>query len=446
MSRLDAEVLIVGGGPAGASAAWHLATRGVDVLVVDRARFPRDKTCAEYLSPQASRILDAMGALGPVEAAGAAQLAGMLVRAPSGDVIHGAFAAQHGFRGFRDRGLALRRRVLDALLLDRARAAGARVLEGARVADLARDGRGRVTGLTLLAADGTAGRTLRAPLVIGADGLRSVVARRLGVARRWPWPRRVAFVCHVRGLAGMGEMGEMHVERDGYVGLADVGGGVTNVAMVVPERVARAGLAAHGGAPGYMDAWLRRAPQLAPRLAGAERVSPVRATGPFAAHARRAWAPGAALVGDAADFFDPFTGEGIYSALRGGELLAPFADEAARAPGAPADRALAAYHRALGREFRGKRIVERMIALSVAHAPLIDRAAHVLSRRRDMADLLVGVAGDFVPPAAVLNPRYLWRLFVAPSGRRAPADAPRRAAAPPAGAPPALDAGVQPLA
>ena len=433
-----AQVIVVGGGPAGSSAAWHLARLGCQVLLLDRARFPRDKTCAEYLSPQASRILDAMGALPAIDGAGAAHLAGMLVRAPSGDVIHGRFAAEHGFRGFRDRGLAVRRRVLDAILVDRARQAGVRVLEGVRVIDVRRagGGRGAAVGVRVLDAGGVE-RELDAALVVGADGLRSIVARRLGVARRFPWPRRLAFVCHVRGLGGLGDYGEMHVERDGYVGLADVGHGVTNVAMVAPAGVARRALAAHGSPTAYLDAWLRRAPQLAPRFAGAERVSPVRVTGPFATHSRRAWAPGAALVGDAADFFDPFTGEGIYSGLRGGELLAPYAEEAARHLGAGdrgrADRALSAYDAARRREFRGKWMVERMIALSVARPALINRAARVLSARRDMADLLVGVAGDFVPPAEVLNPRYLWRLFVAPAGRGAP-PAPRAAAE--GGAPP----------
>jgi flavin-dependent dehydrogenase len=426
-----AEVLVVGGGPGGASTAWHLASYGVDVLLLDRARFPRDKACAECLSPQASRILAAMGALEAVEAAGAAQLAGMLVRAPSGDVIHGEYLAAHGFRGFRDRGLGAQRRTLDALLLARARTTGARVREGTRVTDLlrARGTRGPVTGVRVLDADGTT-RELRASLVVGADGLRSVVARRLGLAARFAWPRRLAFQCHVRGLPGVGALGEMHVERGGFVGIADVGGGLTNVAMVAPARLARRGLTEHGSPAAFLDAWLAGAPQLAPRFARAERAGPVRATGPFASYTRRAHAPGAALVGDAAEFFDPFTGEGIYSALRGGELLAPYATDAARAAArgdaGAAARALRGYERARRAEFRGKWAVERLIGLAVAHPALINRAARVLSRRRDLADLLVGVAGDFVPPATVLNARYVWQLF----GARAP-DAGRAASADP---------------
>jgi geranylgeranyl reductase family protein len=415
----SATVIVVGGGPAGASAAWHLATAGLDVLVLDRARFPRDKPCGEYLSPEASRLLSVMGALEPVERAGAAQLAGMQVRAPNGRVIHGEFVAGHGFRGFRGHGLALRRRELDAILLARARAAGARVQEGNRVTDLLRERDGRVCGVRVLSDSGET-RELCAVLVVGADGLRSVVARRLELARARRWPKRIALVTHFTGVAGIGACGEMHVERDGYVGLADVGHGVTNVAVVVPTSRGRE---IAGDATGFMDRWIARRPHLAPRLAAAERVTPVLAVGPFAAHARRPWAPGAALVGDAADFFDPFTGEGIYAALRCGELLAPFAVRAVRArltgDMRAADDALAGYESAWRAAFGAKWMVEQLIGLAVSSPPLINHAARVLSRRRDMADLLVGVAGDFVPPREVLRPGYLLSLIASlPFGAR----------------------------
>ena len=81
---LDAEVIVVGGGPAGSSTAHALARLGVDVLLLDRAKFPRDKICAEYLSPQASRILSDMNVLDEIERSSPAQLAGMKVRAPNG--------------------------------------------------------------------------------------------------------------------------------------------------------------------------------------------------------------------------------------------------------------------------------------------------------------------------------------------------------------------------
>ena len=403
-----ADVVVVGAGPAGASTAWHLARLGLDVLVLDRARFPRDKVCAEYLSPEASRILTAMGAMPEIERAGAAQLAGMRVRAPNGSTLEGRFAAQHGFRGFRDSGLALRRTILDAILLDRAREAGARVIEGVRVTDVQRDDNGRAIGVTGLMQHGTL--DVEARLVVGADGLRSIVGRRLGVTRTARWPRRVALVAHYRNVRDVTDVGEMHVERDGYVGLADVGHGVTNVALVVP-------VATHGAAlrdrAALLDGWLASKPQLADRFRDAERIDAVRATGPFASTARPAWAPGAALVGDAADFFDPFTGEGVYAALRGGELLAPFAAESVRSTDARhADAALRAYERARRATFGGKWQVERIIGATIAVPALINHAARALSRRREMADLLVGVAGDFVPANQVLRAGYFARLLV----------------------------------
>ena len=406
MSSSRAQIVIVGGGPAGSSLAFALAGRGVPVTVLDRARFPRPKPCAEYLSPQASRVLADMGVLDAVERSGAAQLAGMVIRAPDGTRVVGEFAGC-SVKGFRDRGLSVRREVLDAIVLAAARDAGATVREDARVVDVTRDASGRVRGVRMANGD-----EIMADLVVGADGLRSVVARRLELARSARWPRRYALVTRYRDVGEIGECGEMHVERGGYVGIADVGGGLTTVALVVPGHRAKA---MASGREQFLDAWLTARPQLAERFTHATRVSPVVATGPFASRARRAWAPGAALVGDAADFFDPFTGEGIYAALRGGEMLAPFVCAALGASSTrQADAALAEYHRLRRREFGGKWIVEWMIGAVVGSPRLINRAARVLAARKDMADLLVGVTGDFVPAGAVLNARYLLTLFALP--------------------------------
>jgi flavin-dependent dehydrogenase len=407
MSERERDVIVVGGGPAGAATATFLARAGLNVLVLDRARFPRAKACSEYLSPQASRLLAVMGALDEVERSGAAQLRGMRVRAPNGTWIQGTFAAPHGFRGYRDCGLALPRERLDAILLECARTAGADVEERRRVIDVQRDATGRVVGVRTQERGGSLLR--RASLVVGADGLRSVVARRLGLARVARWPRRIALVSHFRGVEGVGDCGEMYVQHDGYAGLADVGGGVTNVAVVVPAARGR-DIAAMGAAP-FVGRWIQRRAHLATRFAHAERISAVLATGPFAAHARRAWAPGAALVGDAADFFDPFTGEGIYAALRGGELLAEHLLGHSCADSLGHDATLRGYDRARRAEFGGKWMVERLIGGAVASPFVMNRAAKALSARRDLADLLVGVTGDFVPAREVLRPRFVLSLL-----------------------------------
>jgi menaquinone-9 beta-reductase len=418
MNEID--VLVVGAGPAGSSAAWHLAREGTNVTVLDRARFPREKPCAEYLSPEASRILAEMGALEACEAAGAAHLAGMVIRAPNGRHIRGEFAAAHGFHAFRDRGLALRRPVLDSILLDRARAAGAQVREGEQVVSVLRDPRGAVCGVRVRLFGGGE-REIRARLVVGADGLRSTIARRIGVARHAIGPRRLAFIGHYRDVEEMTEFGEMHVSPDGYAGFADVGHGLTNVAVVVPRASVKGNVA--GDPSAFLERWIAAHPHIAPRMMRAVRATPVRVTGPFAMHATRAWSRGVALVGDAADFFDPFTGEGIYAALRGGEMLAPFALEslAARSPRG-ADAALRAYDRARRSAFRGKWVIERLVALAVGAPILLNHVAATLEASPAMAHLFVGVAGDFVPAREVLRPGYLARLLFGniPRSRNAP--------------------------
>jgi menaquinone-9 beta-reductase len=411
-AHAQTDVVIAGAGPAGTSTAYHLASRGVRVTVIDRARFPRSKPCAECLSPQTSRILAAMGALPEVEHRGV-WLRGMIVRAPNGAAARGDYAAAHGFRAWRDAGLAIRREILDDVLLARARAAGARVVEETRVTDVVRDNRGVIRGIGLRDRDGES-RHCAASLVVGADGLRSVVARRLGLWQRARWPNRISLVAHYEGVGEITDYGEMHVEPDGFVGIADVGFGVTTVAAVFPAS--RAPQFSKDRSR-FLDEWLASKRHLRRRFAAARRLEPAAAVGPFAARARRAWHPGALLVGDAADFFDPFTGEGIYSALRGGELAADAIMEALRHPLDGTD-ALREYDAQRRREFGGKWRVERIIGASVALPAVVNRATAAMAARKELADLLVGVTGDFVPPSMVLQLGFLTRLFLQPIPRQ----------------------------
>jgi flavin-dependent dehydrogenase len=406
VSALDADVIVVGGGPAGSSTAWFLAQAGVNVLVLDRARFPRDKPCSEYMSPQAARILDAMGALQEVESAGATKLNGMTITSAAGTIVRGDFVGNHHFKGYCDYGLALRRTILDEILLRRAEAGGARVVEGCKVTDVLKSDSGAVTGVRVQ--ENGVSRDLSARLVIGADGLRSVVGRRLGLIRSG-WPRRIALVSHYRGIE-MTDVGEIHLDAKGYSGFANVGGGVTNAAVVVP--ISRSGeISADRTA--FFDQWFASRPRLAHRFKNAERVSPVRATGPFATSAKVAWTPGAALVGDAADFYDPITGEGVYAALRGGELLAHHALAELSQNGEGKNAGLRAYEDARRREFSGKWKIERVLGLCMASTPVMNRIARVFAGNKYMADLMVGVAGDFIPASEILNPRFFLKLAFA---------------------------------
>jgi menaquinone-9 beta-reductase len=377
-TRWDA--VVVGAGPAGSATALQLARAGAKVLLLDRAKFPRDKPCSEYLSPESTRVLARLGSdvLDAVAAAAPAQLTGMKIVAPSGAAVVGRFETFS---------YALPRSKFDTILRDAAAAAGAQVRERVKVEELIYEG-GAVAGVV-------ARETYRARVVVGADGLRSVVARRLGTVHALG-PRRIAFTAHVADVAGVDALGEMHVGRPGYIGLGPVGNGVTTVALVLPIAEARRGE--------RFFAELNRFPGVAGRFDPRRIVRHVMATGPFARWSRPVVATGggALLVGDAADFFDPFTGQGIYSALRGAELAA----EAILAGD------LARYARARRRAFASKWVLERMIGIAVGWPALIERVVGRLIRRPELADLLVRATGNCIPARRALTPAVLAGLVV----------------------------------
>lgn len=399
------DVLVVGAGPAGSATATLLARRGWRVLLVDRAGFPRHKPCSEYLSPEAVRLLDHLGVVDDLEAQGAVPVAGTTVVGPRGQQLTGLFREAEPAPP-RPGGLGVSRAILDARLVRAAREADAEVRERTRVEDLLVE-RGAVAGARLRGADGRA-LDVRARLVVGADGLRSVVARRLGAIRHEPL-QRLALVAHLRGVRGVGATAEMHVGPSGYAGINRMGQDRYNVALVLPRGAAKG---ARGRVTEFFFSSLEAFPGLRGRVRQDHLVRDVLTTGPFACRASRVTAGGALLVGDAADFFDPFTGQGITAALRGAELAASVADAALAAPGIVPAAALAPYRQLRRKAFAGKWAVERLIGYGMLLPPLFDRAVGRLGLRPGMAHTLVGVTGDFVPAAHVLDPRFLVRMFL----------------------------------
>jgi menaquinone-9 beta-reductase len=306
------DAVVIGAGPAGSATAARLAERGFRVALLDRARFPRTKPCAEYVSPGTVAALGRLGVLPEVLAERPARLRGMRVVGADGRGFEGRFAEGEG--------LGIARARLDQILVRAAMRRGAVLLEGTTFVHCAPSTGGVVR---VLARDAGGPVELAARLVVGADGLTSRVARQLGIARPAAG-RTVALVAHAAGVTGMRDVGEMHVGRAGYVGLAPLGAGVTNVAVVVGRDHARP----RGGPADQLRALLAQFPTVRERVARAQLVSPVRGVGPFGRGTRRATADQALLVGDAADFYDPFTGEGVFAALTGAELAAEAAASA----------------------------------------------------------------------------------------------------------------------
>jgi flavin-dependent dehydrogenase len=394
------DVIVVGAGPAGAATAILLAERGLDVLVLDRAAFPRPKICGEYLSPEAARVLDRLGVLKTLDSAGAMPLSGMRITAPDGTIVEGRYRAVGPWRPYREHALAVPREVLDNVLAERLRALPIDFRERARVTDVLRDGE-RVTGVEAVDEDGHVLR-FTAPLVIAADGRASIVAQRLGL--RHPHRlSRMALVTYVSGVEDLSGMGEIFVDPPDYAILNPVVPGVVNMSIVVPLADAAR---FSDRRDTFFTARVKQLRHLAARVSGGQIVAPVRALGPLAYRVTPPTVAGVLLVGDAAGFYDPFTGEGIFTALRGAELVAGAAPSLIRG-GDIAATALAAHTRARHAAFAGKERVTHALQVLIRRRRLANMTARFLARRPGVLDAVLGVLGDFVPPRALLSARTL---------------------------------------
>jgi menaquinone-9 beta-reductase len=233
--------------------------------------------------------------------------------------------------------------------------------------------------------------------VIGADGARSGVARLLGVERPVRFPRRLGLVAHYAGDAALTDHGEMHVGPGWYVGLAPTPGGELNVGMALPMK---------DGAPSAASRFasaIEGLPAVARRLAHSARLSPIRGASPIGHRVSDVAGPGWLLIGDAAGFVDPFTGEGIHRALRSARAAA----HALRAGGDVAG----VYRRERRRAFAAKTTLSWLVQAFLAAPPLLEHAIGRLEARPEAALKLGSSLGDCRPATAALAPSALIELL-----------------------------------
>jgi flavin-dependent dehydrogenase len=380
---LKHDVIVVGAGPAGSATAGFLAARGWHVLLLDKARFPRDKICGEALSPGALPVLERLGARSDVEAAGTS-LAGASIRASDGSLCEGRYPVVEGLP---PRGVAIERMQLDPLLIEAAcRRPGVIFEPGTAVRELLWQG-DRCVGVR------TATGSIESRAVVLAEGrlgqLHPAMHRREAPAAK----KRMAFVATFEGVHGLTDLLELDLRRP------------TLQTVLSPQSNNRAaicivttgGAAAPLGAPpidGLLRV-LREDPRMAERLADAKPVSALKGM-PLAPYAGDpAPAPGLVIVGDGICHFDPLTGEGMYRALRSAEIASEALDRALQSADAPPR--LAAYAQQVGREFRWTyRFVDAVVALSRSEQ-LGNFAVRGLARRPNLASRMIGYQGAMLP-------------------------------------------------
>lgn len=365
MSRTasDADVIVVGAGPAGSTTAYYLARAGLDVLLLEKSAFPRDKVCGDGLTPRAVRQLARMG----VDTSGPGWIRNHGLRIVGGGMrLHMPWP---DLASYPDYGLVRTRTDFDEVLARHAQKSGARLLERMSVTGPELDVRtGRIAGVTArpLDDDGrTAGAevTFRAPLVVAADGVSSRLSTAMGLHKRDDRPMGVAVRTYYTTPRHDDDWMESWLElpeknqhgRDdllpGYGWIFGTGNGTSNVGLGVLNTSKAFGRVDYKQ---LLRRWVAQTPEEW-GFTEENQVGDIRSAAlPMAFNRQPHYSRGLLLVGDSGGMVNPFNGEGIDYAMEAANLAATvIADARAQRTGAGRERVLQGYPAALKHDHGG---------------------------------------------------------------------------------------------
>lgn len=305
------DVIIAGGGPAGTSAAIHLARGGVRVLLVEQKKFPRAKLCGEFISPECWNHFEKLGVAETMKSSGPALLEETVFYSSKGQhvtVPSKWFGSGSAF--------GLSRAVMDEVLFRRAQADGVTVLEGASITEPIVDAES-VAGVRVKT-DGIH-HDYRAPITLDATGRARILSRKISQPNRQR-PSLVAFKAHLRNTTVAAGACEIYFYRGGYGGLSTVESGTSNLCFIIaPEHVKRC----NSDPNRVMREFVMENQRAAHTLEAAQVCSEwLSASWERFGRQRPSPAPGLLAIGDSAAFIDPFTGSGMLMAFESGELAA----------------------------------------------------------------------------------------------------------------------------
>ncbi|MDO8627071.1 MAG: NAD(P)/FAD-dependent oxidoreductase, partial [Candidatus Diapherotrites archaeon] len=317
------DVIVCGGGPGGSSSAVFLSKKGFKVLLLEKAKYPRDKTCGDAISGKSTSLLRELGLNAEVEAKQHAEITGVTFSSPSGALVEIPFKAAKGQA--RGTGYVCKRMVYDNILFQNMKKQpNVTVKEQFMVQDVLKDEKGFVIGVKALDMTTKQVHEFHSKVVIGADGATSVVAAKLGMNERKDDHNITAIRLYYKGIKNLTGNIEIHFIKEclpGYFWIFPVGNNEANVGVgMVTSDMKKLG----SKLDEITFKAIKENPLFTERFKDAELIDPVKGWQlPVASYHKKAHGNGFVLIGDAASLIDPFSGEGIGNAM----LSAKYATE-----------------------------------------------------------------------------------------------------------------------
>ncbi len=405
------DAIIVGAGPGGATAATFMADDGLRVLLLDKARFPRDKVCGDAISGKSVDVMQQLGVLDRLAQAGSQGSWGITFGAPSGDVVSIPFTTAY------DRAVppafVCPRETFDQVLFERAAASPAEIRQDAAVEKLLWED-GQVVGVGLKGAAHSSYEEIRAPLVVGADGAYSVVARALGMPQLRERYYAGALRAYYEGVTGFHAQHFMEIHfldvcMPGYFWIFPLGHGRANVGVGMLSRaIKRRSVRLKA----LLEACVTH-PRFRSRFAQAHRLGPVKGWGlPLGSKPRPMAGGGWLLLGDAASLIDPFTGEGIGNAMVGARQAACWARRASDA-GDFSAAFLQGFEREMRAYLRDELRLSHALQRLTGWKGLLNLVVRKAGRVPELTDALRAMFDDERQRRRLLSPLFYLRLLAA---------------------------------
>ena len=400
------DLIIVGAGPAGTTAALYAERNNLNCIVLDKAIFPRDKVCGDALSGKSVRIMEELNLTSEVEKLDGSEINRITFGGPN----HSQFDVHlkgNNKNNFITKGFVIPRKIFDHYLFKKAKEV-AEVLEGFKVKDIIHDGN-KLNGVRGINKDGDE-QIIEAPIILGCDGANSIVARKLDTYKRGMDNTAVAIRCYYEGVEGLSNQIELHYiseVKPGYFWLFPAGEGKANIGIGLSKNDAKK---ENRTLTNIMEE-VTRSGYFRKRFSNAKPLEKPKGWNlPMGSIHRKNYGDGYMLLGDAAGLIDPFTGEGIGNAMVAAKYATLVAKEAKKL-GDFSENILKRYDELLwneiGKELKTSTKLQSLSRSSFLLNFVIKRAA----RNEEVQEIISGMLSKEIPKDELSSPLFYFKIL-----------------------------------